>query len=208
MRRAAWPLLCALLIAASLLIWLAGVAGHIDPPLWMWRYDDWRREPGTLWTGPLLHFLWPHLLANALALTALAVLGTALGATRRDALALLLAWPLATLALTRWPSVGGYYGLASVVHAATAILALRAMATPSTRWLGLLMGGGLAVKLALERGWRAPVGFDSGWGINLVYAANLTGAVLGAAFAALLGTACMLLLRRPKPGVDNALGEH
>ena len=139
MRRAAWPLLCALLIAASVLIWLAGVAGHIDPPLWMWRYDDWRREPWTLWTGPLLHFLGPHLLANALALTALAVLGAALGATRRDALALLLAWPLATLALTRWPNVGGYYGLASVVHAATAILALRAMATPSTRWLGLLI---------------------------------------------------------------------
>lgn len=205
MRRAAWPLLCALLIAASVTIWLAGVAGHIDPPLWMWHYDDWRREPWTLWTGPLLHFLWPHLLANALSLTALAVLGTMLGATRSDALALLLAWPLATVALTRWPNVGGYYGLASVVHAATAILALRALTTPATRWLGLLMGGGLAIKLALERGWLVPVGFDTGWGINFVFAANLTGAVLGAALAALFTAASVLLMPRPRSTVVGDL---
>ena len=183
MQRAAWPLLCALLIVASGVLWLAGVAGHVDPPRWMWQYEQWRALPWTLWTAPLLHFLWPHLLANALALAALAVLGTALQATRRDALALFLAWPLGTLALKAWPAIGGFYGLSGVVHAAAAIVAVRALATPSARWLGLLLGGGLAIKLALERGWQVPVGFDSAWGFNVVFAAHFASAVAGALLA-------------------------
>ncbi len=183
MQRIAWPLLCTLLIAASALMWLAGVAGYVNPEPWMWRPDDWRQQLWTLWTAPLLHFLWPHLLGNTLALAALAVAGSSLQATRRDALALLLAWPLSTLALLLWPPVGGYYGLSGVVHAATAIVALRAIAQPSVRWLGLLLGGGLMVKLALERGWAVPVGFDSGWGFNVVFAAHFAGAAVGAGLA-------------------------
>ena len=101
----------------------------------------------------------------------------------RDALALLLAWPLGTLALLAWPAVGGYYGLSGPVHAAAAILALRALQAPATRWLGLLLAGGLLIKLALERGWAVPVGFDSGWGFNVVFAAHLSSAAVGAALA-------------------------
>ena len=118
-----WPLLCGLLILLSVAVWLAGVAGHVVPDRWMWHHDLWRTQPWTLWTAPLLHFLWPHLLGNALALAALTVLGTALKATPRDALALLLTWPLGTLALTLWPAVGGFYGLSGLVHAAAAIVA-------------------------------------------------------------------------------------
>ena len=185
MRRDAWPLLCVLLIAASALLWRSGVAGHVVPERWMWQPDLWRQQPWTLWTAGLLHFLWPHLLGNALALAALAVVGASLGATPRDALALWLAWPISTLALLMWPPIGGYYGLSGVVHAAAAIVALRAMAQPPLRWLGLLLGGGLMIKLALERGWVVPVGFDSGWGFNVVFAAHLTGAAAGAAMAVL-----------------------
>ncbi|MFD1711454.1 rhomboid family intramembrane serine protease [Ottowia sp. GY511] len=183
MRRIAWPLLCAVLVVASGTLWLVGVAGYVDPPRWVWQYDHWRALPWTLWTGPLLHFLWPHLLANVLALVALAVLGAALEAPPRDALALLLAWPLGTAALYAWPGVGAFYGLSGVVHAATAVVAVRALATPSQRWLGLLLAGGLAIKLALERAWKVPVGFDSGWGFNVIYAAHLTGALAGAVLA-------------------------
>ena len=195
-RSAAWPLLCALLIAASAGLWLAGVAGYVTPPHWMWSPEPGRAMPWTLWTAPLLHFLWPHLLGNALALAALAVLGATLCAPPRDALALLLAWPLGTFALQAWPQVGGFYGLSGVVHAAAAVVAVRALATPSIRWLGLLLAGGLAIKLAIklaiERGWRLPVGFDGHWGFNVVLAAHFASAVAGAALAlALEGLARM-----------------
>lgn len=79
--------------------------------------------------------------------------------------------------------MGGYYGLSGPVHAAAAILALRALQAPATRWLGLLLAGGLLIKLALERGWAVPVGFDSGWGFNVVFAAHLSSAAVGAALA-------------------------
>lgn len=186
MRHAAWPIVCALLIGASALLWLAGIAGLEPPQFWIWRAADWRQQPWTLWTASLVHFLFAHGLANALALAALAVLGAGLAAEPSDALALLLAWPLGTLALLAWPQVGGYWGLSGPVHAAAAVLAVRALRAPPTRWLGGLLAGGLALKLLLERGWALPVGFDSGWGFNVVYAAHLSGALAGAALALLL----------------------
>ena len=186
MHHRAWPLTCALLIAASVALWLAGISGHVVPQHWLWHAEFWPRQPWTLWTGPLLHFLGAHLAGNALALAALAVLGAALHAPRADALALLLAWPLGTLALTLWPAVGGFYGLSGLVHAAAAIVALRALADPQLRWLGLLVGGGLMIKLALERGWAVPVAFDSAWGFNVVFAAHLAGASVGAGMLLLL----------------------
>ena len=179
----AWPLACLLLIAGSALVWLLAANDAVPPDWLIWRFDGWRQQPWTLWTGPLLHLVLPHAIANALALAALAVLGAALAVPPRDALALLLAWPLGTLALLAWPAVGGYYGLSGPVHAAAAILALRALQAPATRWLGLLLAGGLLIKLALERGWAVPVGFDSGWGFNVVFAAHLSSAAVGAALA-------------------------
>ena len=188
MHHRAWPLTCALLIAASVALWLAGISGHVVPQHWLWHAEFWPRQPWTLWTGPLLHFLGAHLAGNALALAALAVLGAALHAPRADALALLLAWPLGTLGLRCWPQVAAYWGLSGTIHAAAAVLALRALATPERRWLGLLLGGGLAIKLALERGWSVPIGFDAGWGFNVVFAAHLSGAIAGALLALGLNT--------------------
>lgn len=196
MREFAWPAVCALLIAASVAAWLAGVAGYLPPQHGIWRADHWRGQPWTLWTASLVHFLPTHGLANALALGALAILGAALPAPPRDALALLLAWPLGTLALLAWPTVGGYYGLSGLVHSAAAVLAVRALRAPSTRWLGHLLAAGLVLKLGLERGWALPVGFDADWGFNVVYAAHLTGALVGAAAALLLD---MVPFRRSFP---------
>ena len=195
-----WPLTCLLLIGASALTWLAGASGRVPPELLVWRFEDWRLLPWTLWTGPLLHLVPAHALANALALAALAVLGAALAAPPRDTLALLLAWPLGTLALALAPGVGAYYGLSGLIHAAAALLALRALQQRGTRLLGLLLGVGLLAKLALERAWLVPVGFDSGWGFNVVYAAHLVGAGTGAALSLALQGAERLLRRRPAPG--------
>ncbi|HOB66981.1 hypothetical protein [Ottowia sp.] len=179
----AWPALCLLLIAASALVWLACASGRASPDEWMWQPSHWRQRPWTPWTAPLLHRVAAHGVGNALGLAALAMLGTALQATRADALALALAWPLGTLALLAWPAIGGHDGLAGPVHAAAAILAVRALRSPASHALGLLLASALCMKLALERAWAVPVGFDSGWGFNMVYAAHLSSAAIGAALA-------------------------
>ena len=186
MRPWLWPLSCLLLIIGSALTWLAMVRGWVAPDALVWRYESWSTMPWTLWTAPLMHLVAAHALAHALALLALAVLGMSLHARARDALALLLAWPLGTLALTMAPGVGAYYGLSGPVHAAAAVLALRALAQRDAGALGLLLAGGLLVKLALERAWQVPVGFDSGWGFNVVLAAHLAGASVGAGMLLLL----------------------
>jgi len=188
-QRSAWPLACLLLIVASALAGLAVASGRLPPELLTWRRGDWPHAPWTLWSGALLHRLAPHALANMLALAALAVLGATLGARPRDALALLLAWPLGTLGLRCWPQVAAYWGLSGPIHAAAAVLALRALTTADTRWLGLLLGGGLSVKLALEHGWESPIGFDAGWGFNVVFAAHLSGALAGTLLALALNVA-------------------
>lgn len=41
---------------------------------------------------------------------------------------------------------------------------------------------------ALERGWSLPVGFDAGWGFNVVFAVHLSGAITGALLALGLNT--------------------
>jgi len=175
-----------LLIAASGLLWLAAVEGLASPQHLAWRADGWQAAPWTLWTAPLEHFMLAHALANGLALAALAALGSMLSAQPRDALALLLAWPLSTLGLLLWPQVGGFYGLSGLIHAAAAILALRAIMSSTTYRYGQWLAAGLLFKLALEHGWDTPVGFDTGWGFNVVYAAHLTGAGAGAAMALVL----------------------
>ena len=74
----AWPLACLLLIAGSALVWLLAANDAVPPDWLIWRFDGWRQQPWTLWTGPLLHLVLPHAIANALALAALAVLAAAL----------------------------------------------------------------------------------------------------------------------------------
>ncbi len=187
--RHAFSLLCALLAAGALWRWWAGAADAPHASPWLWQAAHWRDAPWTLWSAALVHGSGAHLLANALALAALAVLGAALSATRGDALALLLAWPLSTIALLGWPAVQAYYGLSGVVHAAAAVLALRGMAQAGTRSIGVLMAGGLLAKLLLERGWATPIGFDGRWGFNVAYAAHLTGAAAGALVALALQAA-------------------
>ncbi|HPK31125.1 MAG TPA: rhomboid family intramembrane serine protease [Ottowia sp.] len=183
----AWATACGALALASAAFWLAAGSGWLLPQNWIWHADGWPRAPWTLLTGALVHFQAPHWLGNLLALGAVAVLGAALGATGRDALALLVAWPLGTLALLLWPEVGGYWGLSGPIHAGVAVLALRALREPGTRWLGRLLMAGLVFKLGLEAGWANPVGFNDAWGFNVVYAAHLTGAAAGLATALVLG---------------------
>ncbi|WP_051237206.1 rhomboid family intramembrane serine protease [Ottowia thiooxydans] len=194
-RTHAWALTCTLIIFSSGALWVAAAKGIASPQHLAWRPDLWLTAPWTLWTAPLEHFVLPHAIANTLALASLAVLGSLVSAQARDALALILAWPLSTLGLLLWPEVGGYYGLSGVVHAAAAVLTIRALASPTTLRIGQWMAIGLLFKLALERGWSMPIGFESSWGFNVVFAAHLTGAVAGATMALIVQAMEIIQLR-------------
>jgi len=171
---ALWSALCALLACASAVAWLAGGSDRL-----VWRADDWLVRPWTLWSASWVHRSAAHWLANLLALAAIAVLGQSLRAGRAQVLALLTAWPLATLALLCWPEVRAYYGLSGLIHAAVGVLCVHLARTAFTHPLTLSLLAGLVVKLALEQGWAHPIGFDDAWGFNVVYVAHLIGAMAG-----------------------------
>ena len=179
----AWPALCALLGAASVAVWLLGGPAMDDTSLaarLVWQPGSWWQRPWTLWTAPLVHLSGVHLAANALALAALAVLGRALHAGRPATIALLLAWPLTTLTLLAWPQIGHYSGLSGLIHAQVLILwsllAIHSIAKP----LSFVLFAGIGLKLLTEHAWSQPMVFDPNWGFNVVVAAHLGGALVGA----------------------------
>ena len=145
-----------------------------------------RHIAAVLLTAPLMQLALPQAAAQWLALGALAMLGASVDAGRADSQALLLSVPLGTLMLALFPQVPAFWGLSGVVHAGAAVLALRALGAPTTRWLGLWLAGGLMVKLALEHACEVPFAFDAGWAHNVVFAAHLTGAAAGLMAALML----------------------
>jgi membrane associated rhomboid family serine protease len=196
----AWLSLCAVLAGgAAAVAWTHGLASPFDDfagqPL-AWRADAWAAHPWTLWTAAWVHTSLGSLAGNLLALAALAVVGAAAGAGRLAALALALAWPLTTLALLAWPDVSAYAGLGGTIYAAAAVLGVHIARRTPYRPMALLLFGGLGIKLAAERGWSQPVAFDPSWGFNVVYAAHLAGALVGAWCALVVDR----LLAPPPPG--------
>lgn len=190
----AWLGVCALLGGGSAAVAL--VSGFAAPPghLLAWDAAGWMLRPWTLWTSAWVHTSAGSLGGNLLAVAALAVLGAALGAGRTAAIALLLAWPLGTITLLAWPQVTSYGGLDGPVHAAAAVLGMHMAGRADDKTLSPLLFGALGLKLLAERGWSQPVAFDPSWGLNLVYAAHLTGTFSGAACGAL--AQCFQALRR------------
>lgn len=172
----AWPFLCAVLALASLAAWAMGPASVAL----QWDVSSWPREPWTLWTSALVHLSAGHLLANLLALGSLAVLGAALRVGKPAALALLVAWPLGTLALTAWPEVKQYSGLSGLIHAAVAVLWADAAIQRKAYPMSFVVFVGVVFKLMTEHAWTAPIAFDPSWGFNVVYAAHLSGTLAGA----------------------------
>ena len=187
----AWPLLCSLFGLASVAVWRSGAG-----PGLAWHAATWMQDPLALWTASLAHRSGAHLLANLLPLLALAVLGVALRVGRPSAIALLAAWPLGTLALSAWPQISAYSGMAGVLNAMVAILWLHAV-FQHRRTVALVLFGALLVKMLGEQAWARPVAFDPNWGFNVVYAAHLAGALTGT-FCGLLAQA---FAARPKPAL-------
>jgi rhomboid family GlyGly-CTERM serine protease len=174
---------------ASAAVWLAGgwATGEPGSGLLIWDALEWPQRPWTLWTASFVHLSGGHLLANLLALTALAVLGWSLRAGTAATVALLLAWPLGTLSLLLWPAVKQYSGLSGLVHAAVAVLWAHAALDEESKPLSFILFAALGLKLLTEHAWSLPLAFDVDWGFNVVYAAHLGGALAGAGCGLLAG---------------------
>ena len=112
-----WPGLCVLLGLASLLTWFSDGQAALA-----WHAATWAQTPWVLWSAGLVHLSLAHLMVNLVALAVLAVLGAFLQAGKIAALALLLAWPLGTLALLWWPQISGYSGMSGLLNAMLAVL--------------------------------------------------------------------------------------
>ncbi len=179
-----------LLGAASLLAWL-----FADERALTWQAKTWAREPWVLWSASLVHLSGAHLVANLLALGLLAGLGSFLRAGRRAAAALLLAWPLGTLALLYWPQITGYSGMSGLLNSMVAVLWAHAL-VHAAKPLSFIIFGALAIKLLGEHAWSQPIAFDPNWGFNVVYAAHLAGALSGAVWGLLVQAPALLHKRR------------
>ena len=171
----AWPGLCGVLGLTSIAAWYWGSAPNLA-----WQAALWPQRPWTLWSAGLVHLSGAHLLANLLALGVLAVLGACLHAGRAATLALLLAWPLGTLALLWWPQITAYSGMSGLLNAMAAVLWAHTALRGDTKPVSFVIFAALALKLASEHAWSQPIAFDPNWGFNVVYAAHLAGAMAGA----------------------------
>ncbi len=177
----AWVGLCSALALASLF-----VAFNPHALTLVWHAAAWQHHPWMLWTASLVHLSPAHLLVNLGALVVLAVLGGFLHARWPATLAVVLAWPLSTLALAWWPEVGWYAGMSGLLMAMLAVLAVHAWLVGPRAAAAVLLFV-LALKLLAERAWSHPLAFDPYWGFNVVNAAHLAGASAGAVCAAVIG---------------------
>lgn len=180
MRARSWLILCAVHGVASMLAWWSQ---GVSTPWLAWNADEWLQHPWTLWTSAWVHSNTPHLIANQMALGWLVVLAWLARPDGWSTLAWALAWPLTQAVLPLWPQIGHAMGLAGLLHAALAVLAVhlvlgRLPLRAGRRW-GALLVVVLLVKLLLERAWDDPVVWDAATERSVVQAASLAGACWG-----------------------------
>ena len=142
-----------------------------------------RRSAPCCSSGHLVHFGWEHALANALALAVPAIL-----VRRQDRgrllLAVLVLAPLLSLALLPCLGGGQYRGASGLACALWAWVGLRLAGRRESFAPGLLLLGGLALKLSLESSLGACfLTAHSGW--QTLSPAHASGALLGLCLAGL-----------------------
>ncbi|NJS36385.1 MAG: rhomboid family intramembrane serine protease [Brachymonas sp.] len=177
----AWVMLCALLGAACMLVWTLPVEAQLAL---RWRADGLAAKPWLLWTGALSHLNAAHLSVNLLALLCLCIIGVHAGAGSREALALLIAWPLTHAALLLWPPVRLYAGFSGLNHAVAGVIIARSaiefIVNRRFQAIPFLLALMLLAKLIWEAAWSQPLRADASWGFTVVQAAHLSGFVSGA----------------------------
>lgn len=191
---ALWGGMCAALGTVAFVVWQLPVETQLAL---RWNAGRWHEQPWTLWSAALTHINAAHLSVNLLALLCLCIIGSHVGAGAREALALLLGWPLLHLALLLWPQVQGYSGFSGLNHAIagiiSALFAINLIVFKRFQTIGFLLTLLIVVKLIWEAAWMQPLRMDSSWGFAVVQAAHLAGFVCG-----LLVTCCMHAFRKSR----------
>jgi membrane associated rhomboid family serine protease len=152
------------------------------------------REPWRLWTCHLAHFGWEHALANLVALAVPALL-----VPRRERgrflIVLLVAAPLLGLLLQPGLGQGQYRGASGLACVAWSWVGFRLVARRESVAMGLLLLGGLALKLTLEAVFgTGPLANHPGW--QSLPAVHFWGALLG--LAAALPSLCRSGIATPR----------
>lgn len=151
--RAAWPAVALLLAAASIGAWWA--MGPQGAQNWGWEArpsrpfeDAWR-----WWTAAVVHVNAAHLQANLWATLVVAAWGWTARVGMPQALAWLLAWPLAQALLATDPgTLSRYAGLSATLHAGVAIVCWQLLwhGQGARRAVGAAVAVAVGIKLALE----------------------------------------------------------
>ena len=186
---AAWAGLCCLLALLALLGW-----GR-DPGAIDWQPALAASQPWRAWTAVAVHYSGLHLAANLAGAVLVGALGVAARVGPREAIALLIAWPLTQAGLLVEPALVHYGGLSGVLHAAVAVVGVHLLAQPGAprRRIGAALLAGLLLKVLFEAPWGPPLRRSEGWDIAVVPLAHASGAVAG------LLAALALALRRRRP---------
>ena len=138
---------------------------------------DALREPWRLWTCHLVHFGWEHALANTIALLVPVVLVPRKDRGRLLVVALLVA-PLLSLLLLAGLGREQYRGASGLACVLWAWVALWSLSTKNATPVGLLMLGGLLLKLVAETAFSSCfLLHPEGW--QAMPAAHLWGTFLG-----------------------------
>jgi rhomboid family GlyGly-CTERM serine protease len=139
------------------------------------------REPWRLWACHLVHFGWEHALANALALVVPLLLMPKQDRARLLAFSLFAA-PILSLLLLLDPDLGQYRGASGLACALWAWVGLRLACSREAPAIGLLLVGGLLLKLGTEVALGgAFLVHPDGW--RALPAAHLWGTLMGLAGA-------------------------
>ncbi len=186
---AAWAGLCCLLALLALLGW-----GR-DPGAIDWQPALAASQPWRAWTAVAVHYSGLHLAANLAGAVLVGALGVAARVGPREAIALLIAWPLTQAGLLVEPALVHYGGLSGVLHAAVAVVGVHLLAQPGAprRRIGAALLAGLLLKVLFEAPWGPPLRRSEGWDIAVAPLAHASGAVAG------LLAALALALRRRRP---------
>lgn len=180
----AWLGLSGLAGASALAAWLAA-----DPTALRWQPDLVWSQPWRLFSAAFVHLSALHLAANLLGTVLVAALGGAARCGRRATLAWALAWPLTHVGLLLQPALGWYGGLSGVLHAGVAVAGWQLLrgGPGAQRRIGVLLAGGLLLKLLLEAPWQGVLRQPPGWDIAIAPLAHSSGAIAGLLCALVCG---------------------
>ena len=194
----AWVALAAALALGALLAFGAGAG--LQPTI-DWQPSLAGREPWRSLSAPFVHYSALHLLANLAGAALVGALGWFARASWPTVAAWALAWPLTQLGLLARPDVLHYGGLSGVLHAGVACVGwqLAVHARGTRRAIGALLLVGLALKVARETPWGAPLRQVAGWDIAIAPFAHASGLVAGLVAALACDAVARALRRRAAP---------